>query len=114
MVQVSLPLQLNVCWIVAIGCYCFNQFPVCWSLKHYTIILRQMSVFAVSMQLSGKNEWSLSRKKVKYPFVGLYTFYILLGYRISVSWWYAYSKLTGDMNSVQKCTMNDTKIQVKN
>lgn len=31
-----------------------------------------MSVFVVSMQLSGKNEWSLSRKKAINPFVGQY------------------------------------------
>ena len=69
-----------------------------------------MSVFVVSMQLSGKNEWSLSLKKFTYPFVGQYTQCIFLGYHTSN----AYYKLTGDMNSVQKCIMNDTKIQVKN
>ena len=69
-----------------------------------------MSVFVVSMQLSGKNEWSLSLKKVTYSFVGQYTQCIFLGYHISN----AYYKLNGDMNSVQKFIMNDTKIQVKN
>ena len=54
-----------------------------------------MSVFVVSMQLSGKNEWSLSLKKVTYPFVGQYTQCIFLGYHISN----AYYKLNGDMNS---------------
>ena len=44
-----------------------------------------MSVFVVSMQLSGKNEWSLSLKKVKYPFVGQYTQCIFLGYHTSIA-----------------------------